>query len=40
MVDISTGADPVYVSAEVEYVRDENTDDRWLVFRPKLAGSD
>ena len=39
MVDISTGTDRVYVAAEMEYVRDENTGTKWLVVRPKPAGA-
>jgi len=39
MIDISTDREPVYVAAEAEFVRDENTGDKWLVFRPKPAGA-
>lgn len=39
MVDISTGREPVYVAAETEFVRDPDMGTKWLVVRPKPAGS-
>lgn len=39
MVDVSDGPDRKYVDAHVEFVRDEDTTQKWLVVRPKLAGT-
>lgn len=38
MIDVSDGPNRKYVDAKVEFVRDETTNAKWLVVRPKLAG--
>jgi len=38
MLDVSDGPDLKLVDAKVEFIRDGETTQKWLVIRPKLAG--
>jgi hypothetical protein len=39
MIDVSDGPERKYVDATAEFVRDETTNAKWLVIRPKPAGA-
>lgn len=38
MLDVSDGGELKLVDAKVEFIRDGETSQKWLVVRPKLAG--
>lgn len=39
MIDASDGPELKLVDAKVEFIRDGETSNKWLVVRPKLAGA-
>lgn len=39
MIDASDGPDLKLIDAKVEFIRDGETTNKWLVVRPKLAGA-
>lgn len=39
MIDVSDGPELKLVDAKVEFIRDGETTEKWLVVRPKLAGA-